>query len=225
VRGAEALIRWSHPLRGMVRPDVFIPLAERTGLILPIGLWVLEEACAQLLRWSARPETAQWTVAVNVSARQFGQPDFVRQTLEVLARSGARPGLLKLELTESMLLDDLDDVAAKMHQLRAQGIRFSLDDFGTGYSSLSYLKRLPLCQLKIDRSFVQDVLGNANDAAIARAIIALAGSLGLEAVAEGVETAAQRAFLVDNGCGVFQGYLFGRPGPAELMTPAAVLAA
>jgi len=225
VRGAEALIRWRHPLRGEVRPDRFIPLAERTGLILPIGLWVLQEACAQLARWAARPETAHWTVAVNVSARQFRQPEFVRQTLEVLARSGARPGLLKLELTESMLLDDLDDVAAKMHELRAEGIRFSLDDFGTGYSSLSYLKRLPLCQLKIDRSFVKDVLSDGHDAAIARAIIALAGSLGLEAVAEGVETLPQRDFLAENGCRVFQGYLFGRPGPADLMTTAAVLVA
>jgi diguanylate cyclase (GGDEF)-like protein/PAS domain S-box-containing protein len=213
IRGAEALVRWNHPRRGMVRPDTFIALAERTGLILPLGQLVMEQACAQLARWADAAETARWTLAVNVSARQFRQPDFVARTLDTLARSSADPALLKLELTESALLDDIDDVAAKMQALRARGIRFSLDDFGTGYSSLSYLKRLPLCQLKIDRSFVQDAWCNASDAAIVRAIIALAGSLGLEVVAEGVETAAQRDFLVAGGCDVFQGYLFGRPAP------------
>ncbi|WP_296945102.1 bifunctional diguanylate cyclase/phosphodiesterase [uncultured Massilia sp.] len=214
ILGAEALVRWQHPRRGMVRPDAFIALAERTGLIVPLGQHVMEQACAQLARWARQARTAAWTLSVNVSARQFRQPGFVERTLQTLARSGADPALLKLELTESALLEDIDDVAAKMQSLRAHGIRFSLDDFGTGYSSLSYLKRLPLCQLKIDRTFVQDAWCNASDAAIARAIIALAGSLGLEVVAEGVETAAQRDFLVASGCTVFQGYLFGRPVPA-----------
>ena len=218
VCGAEALLRWRHPQRGMVRPDTFIALAERTGLILPLGRWVLAQACAQLVRWADEPDTAGWTLAVNVSARQFRQPDFVRQTLELLAASGARPELLKLELTESMLVDDVDAVAAKMQQLCRVGVRFSLDDFGTGYSSLGYLKRLPLSQLKIDRSFVQDAWCNPHDAAITRAIIALAGSLGLEVVAEGVETGEQRDFLLASGCQVFQGYLFGRPAPLMART-------
>ena len=200
VCGVEALLRWQHPQRGMVGPDKFIALAEKTGLILPLGLWVLQQACRQLRLWAEDPATAQWTVAVNVSARQFRQDDFVQQVLQVLHDSGARACKLKLELTESMLLDDIDSVAARMAALRAEGIGFSLDDFGTGYSSLAYLKKLPLSQLKIDRSFVQDVLGNSNDAAIARAIIALAHSLGLEVVAEGVETQAQRDFLANIGC-------------------------
>ena len=219
IRGAEALLRWHHPERGMVRPDVFIPIAERTDLILSLGRCALEQACIQLVHWAAQPETAHWTLAVNVSAREFRQPDFVRQTIGIVAGSGARPDRLRLELTESMLLDDVDDVAAKMAQLRALGVRFSLDDFGTGYSSLSYLKRLPLCQLKIDRAFVKDAWCNPNDAAIARAIIGLAASLGLEVVAEGVETTAQRDFLVANGCRIFQGFLFGRPAPVLDIVP------
>ena len=213
--GVEALLRWRHPQRGMVGPDKFIALAEKTGLILPLGLWVLQQACRQLRLWADHPATAQWTVAVNVSARQFRQDDFVQQVLQVLHDSGAQACKLKLELTESMLLDDIDSVASTMAALRAEGIGFSLDDFGTGYSSLAYLKKLPLSQLKIDRSFVQDVLSNSNDAAIARAIIALAHSLGLEVVAEGVETQAQRDFLAGSGCRTFQGYLFGKPAPVE----------
>ena len=213
--GAEALVRWQHPRRGLVPPAEFIPLAEETGLILPLGDWVLETACAQLVAWATRPEMAHLTLAVNVSARQFRHPDFVEQVLAVLDHSGANPQKLKLELTESLLLDDVEDIIAKMTALKAHGVGFSLDDFGTGYSSLSYLKRLPLDQLKIDQSFVRDVLTDPDDAAIARTIVALAQSLGLDVIAEGVETEEQRDFLERNGCHAYQGYLFSRPLPLE----------
>jgi EAL domain-containing protein (putative c-di-GMP-specific phosphodiesterase class I) len=213
--GAEALVRWLHPRRGLVAPARFIPLAEETGLILPLGRWVLETACSQLARWAQRPQTAGLTLAVNVSAREFRHPGFVAQVEAVLEVSGADPHRLKLELTESLLLEDIADTIAKMTALKALGVGFSLDDFGTGYSSLSYLKRLPLDQLKIDQSFVRDVLTDPNDAAIARTIVALAHSLGLAVIAEGVETEGQRAFLLESGCRAFQGYLFGRPGPVE----------
>jgi len=213
--GAEALIRWHHPERGMVAPGKFIPLAEETGLILPLGQWVLETACRQLAVWAAREDTAHLTLAVNVSAVQFQQPDFVEQTLATLECTGARPQMLKLEIVESMLMNNVEDVIGKMTILRARGVRFSLDDFGTGYSSLSYLKRLPLDQLKIDWSFVKDVLTNANDAAIAQTIVALGKTMGLSVIAEGVETEAQRDFLSRIGCHAFQGYLFGRPMPLE----------
>jgi diguanylate cyclase (GGDEF)-like protein/PAS domain S-box-containing protein len=215
VTGAEALLRWAHPVRGMVPPGDFIPLAEETGLILPLGLWVLETSCAQLSAWGQQPETAHLTIAVNVSARQFRHQDFVRQVKAALTSTGAAPGKLKLELTESVLLDDVDDVIAKMSELKACGVCFSLDDFGTGYSSLSYLKRLPLDQLKIDQSFVRDVLVDANNAAIARTIVALAHSLGLNVIAEGVETEDQLLFLATHGCHAYQGYLFSKPLPLE----------
>ena len=215
VLGAEALVRWNHPLRGMVAPGEFIALAEQTGLILPLGRQVLVMACRQLAQWALAPATAGWSVAVNVSAQEFRQPDFVQQVLTVLHDSGADPRKLKLELTESLLLHDVEDSILKMQALRTLGVGFSLDDFGTGYSSLSYLKRLPLDQLKIDQSFVRDVLTDPNDATIACTIITLARSLGLDVVAEGVETEGQRAFLLRNGCRQFQGYLFGRPVPAE----------
>jgi diguanylate cyclase (GGDEF)-like protein/PAS domain S-box-containing protein len=211
--GSEALVRWQHPRNGVVSPAVFIPLAEETGLILPLGLWVLETACQQLVAWAANPDTAHLSVAVNVSAVQFRQPGYVAQVLAVLERSGANPQKLKLELTESLLLDNVEETIAKMTALKAWGIGFSLDDFGTGYSSLSYLKRLPLDQLKIDQTFVRDLLTDPNDAAIARTIIALAHNLGLEVIAEGVETEAQRQCLALQGCLTFQGYLFGRPVP------------
>ncbi len=215
VLGTEALVRWQHPQRGMVYPGEFIALAEQTGLILPLGRQVLRVACAQLAQWSALPATAHWSVAVNVSAQEFRHPEFVQRVLEVLHDTGADPAQLKLELTESLLLHDVEDSIAKMQALRTRGVGFSLDDFGTGYSSLSYLKRLPLDQLKIDQSFVRDVLTDPNDAAIACTVVALARSLGLEVVAEGVETAGQRDFLLRNGCRRFQGYLFGRPVPAQ----------
>ncbi|MDE2277720.1 MAG: EAL domain-containing protein [Burkholderiales bacterium] len=211
VTGAEALVRWQHPARGLVPPGEFIALAEATGLIQPLGRWVLQTACRQLAAWAAAPGTRALTLAVNVSARQFLQPDFVEQVLAALGEAGAEPSQLKLELTESMLLSNLQDVIEKMHELKAWGVNFSLDDFGTGYSSLTYLKRLPLQQLKIDQSFVRDVLSDPNDAAIARTIVALARSLGLEVIAEGVETEAQRDFLAGIGCLAYQGYLYSRP--------------
>jgi len=215
--GAEALVRWNHPQRGMVPPAEFIPLAEQTGLILPLGRQVLAMACHQLALWAADPARASWTLSVNVSAQEFRQSEFVQDVLAVLRDSGADARRLKLELTESLLLHDVEDSILKMQALRTLGVGFALDDFGTGYSSLSYLKRLPLDQLKIDQSFVRDVLTDPNDAAIACTIITLAHSLALDVVAEGVETEGQRAFLLRNGCQRFQGYLFGRPGPAALL--------
>jgi diguanylate cyclase (GGDEF)-like protein/PAS domain S-box-containing protein len=213
--GAEVLLRWNHPQRGLVLPGEFIALAEETGLIQTLGRWVLQTTCAQLARWARRPETARLTIAVNVSARQFHQDDFVDQLLAIVDASGANPQRLKLELTESLLVTNVEDVIAKMTALKARGVGFSLDDFGTGYSSLSYLKRLPLDQLKIDQSFVRDILVDANDAAIAKMIVALADTLGLVVVAEGVETVAQQAFLARLGCHCYQGYLFSRPAPLE----------
>lgn len=211
VQGAEALVRWLHPRRGLVSPVEFIPLAEETELIVTLGAWVLERACEQLSVWAGMPAMAHLTLAVNVSARQFRQPDFVDLVLATLDRSGANPAKLKLEITESMLLDNIDEIIAKMAALKARGVCFSLDDFGTGYSSLSYIKRLPFDQLKIDQSFVRDVLADANDAAIARTVVALAQTMGLDVIAEGVEKHDQLAFLADIGCLAYQGFLFGRP--------------
>lgn len=213
VIGAEALLRWQHPQRGLVSPAEFIPLAEETGLILPLGRWVLETACAQLTVWASQPKMADLTLAVNVSAHQFRQTDFVDQVLAVLKNTGANPQRLKLELTESLLVKNVEDIIEKMFALKAKGVSFSLDDFGTGYSSLSYLKRMPLDQLKIDQSFVRDILIDPNDAAIARTIVALAKSLGLDVIAEGVETAEQRKFLANAGCHTYQGYFFSQPLP------------
>jgi len=215
VFGVEALVRWRHPQRGMISPMQFIPLAEETGLILPLGKWILESACAQLKEWEADPKTAQLSIAVNISARQFHDPGFVDQVLLVLSNSGINPQLLKLELTESLLLTDVDSVIAKMNVLKLAGVSFSLDDFGTGYSSLSYLKRLPLAQLKIDQSFVRDIFEDSNDQAIVCAIVTLGKSLGLSVIAEGVETNEQRLFLETSGCNCLQGYLFGRPVPVN----------
>ena len=213
--GAEALLRWDHPANGPVSPAEFIPLAEETGLILTLGKWVLEAACDQLAAWAARPETSHLALAVNVSAHQFRQDEFVDDVLRALRKAKANPQRLKLELTESALVANIEDIIEKMFALKAKGVGFSLDDFGTGYSSLSYLKRLPLDQLKIDRSFVHDILIDANDAAIAQTIIALADSFGLTVIAEGVETAAQRDYLSSIGCHSCQGYLISRPLPAE----------
>ena len=213
--GAEALVRWTHPQRGMMPPSEFIPLAEESELILAIGDWVLSSACERLRAWSHLPHTAHLTLAVNVSARQFHQADFAEKVLGFLHLHQVDPGKLKLELTESLLLDDVEDIIRKMAELKSEGVGFSLDDFGTGYSSLAYLKRLPLDQLKIDRSFVRELPTSANDAVIARTVVALAHSLGLEVIAEGVETEAQRQFLALNGCLSYQGYLFARPMPDE----------
>ena len=211
ITGSEALLRWRHPEKGFIPPSQFIPLAEDCGLILPLGEWVLRTACERLARWSAHPVLGQLTLAVNVSPRQFHEPSFVPQVLAALAGTGAEARRLKLELTEGLLLQDVEDTIAKMVQLRGYGVGFSLDDFGTGYSSLAYLKRLPLQELKIDQSFVRDVLTDPNDAAIARTIVALGTSLGLQVTAEGVETEAQRAFLERNGCHAWQGYLLSPP--------------
>ena len=213
--GAEVLLRWQHPQRGLVSPAEFIPLLEETGLIVPVGLWVLETACRQLAHWASQPDRQHLSLAVNVSPRQFHQDGFAAEVLEVLQRTGANPHQLKLELTESLLVEDVKGVIAKMTLLKNQGVRFSLDDFGTGYSSLAYLKQLPLYQLKIDQSFVRDVLVDSNDATIARTVIALGQSMGLNVIAEGVETEGQHAFLRAHGCNAFQGYLFSRPLPLE----------
>ncbi len=215
VIGVEALLRWDSAKRGMVPPSRFIPVAEENDLILPLGQCVISQACAQLACWSQLPECAHWTVAVNVSARQFAQSDFVESVANALTRTGVRPALLKLELTESMLVQDVRAVIEKMYAVRALGVRFSLDDFGTGYSSLSYLKQLPLTQLKIDQSFVHDLLTDSNEAVIARSIIGLGHNLGMQVIAEGVETAEQYQALADMGCDAFQGYFFGRPVPAS----------
>ena len=220
--GAEALIRWQHPRRGLVCPLDFVPSAEETGLIVPLGRWVLETACAQLAAWSVSPDTAHLTIAVDVSAREFRHPDFVDQVLGVLEEAGANPDRLVLEFTESLLLRDTNDTVAKMMVLKAKGVSFAVDDFGIGYSSLVYLKHLPLDQLKIDQSFVRDVLTEPSHAAIAGAIVALGHSLGLAVIAEGVESAEQREFFVHLGCNGFQGYLFGRPGPPDALLRAAV---
>jgi len=213
--GAEVLVRWNHPERGLVPPAQFIALAEESGLILPLGEWVMRSACEQLTRWSTHPVLGRLAVSVNVSAIQFRQAEFAPQVLALLATTGAPTRALKIELTESMLLDDIEATIAKMVQLREYGVSFSLDDFGTGYSSLSYLKRLPLDEIKIDQSFVRHVLTDPNEAAIARTIITLGASLGLDVVAEGVETEEQRVFLERNGCELWQGYLLSRPVPLE----------
>jgi diguanylate cyclase (GGDEF)-like protein/PAS domain S-box-containing protein len=213
--GSEALLRWSHPVRGTVSPASFISLAEETGLIVPLGKWVLATACQQLATWSRAPETAKLTLAVNVSARQFRQSTFTEELKALLVETGAPANRLKLELTESMLLEDTESIIGKMAELKSLGICFSLDDFGTGYSSLAYLKRLPLNQLKIDQSFVRDLLTDSNDAAIAGTVVALGNSLGLEVIAEGVETDAQQQVLAGLGCRKYQGYLYSRPLPLQ----------
>jgi diguanylate cyclase len=235
VVGAEALIRWRHARMGNVPPVKFIPLAEETGLIVPIGNWVLRAACAQLAEWEARPETRHLTMSVNVSASQFRQPDFVQSVSEIVRLSGIIPSKLKLELTESMFIDNVDSTTAKMKALGAIGIVWSLDDFGTGYSSLSVLHRFPLRQVKIDKAFVRDMLTNKSNMVVTEAIIELAEKLGLQVLAEGVETPEQLERLRQAGCLMYQGYLFSPPvdikafgeflasevAKAELLTPQA----
>lgn len=211
--GYEALLRWQHPMRGLVAPSEFIAAAESCGIIASVGGWVLQTACQQLVLWAGNAQKRQWTIAMNVSARQFRQADFVAQVQEALTRTGANPACLELELTESQLVDDVPGVVAKMDALRLLGVRLSLDDFGTGYSSLAMLKRLPLHQLKIDQSFVRDMLTDPQDAAIIRAIVTMGDSLALEVIAEGVELTEQRDALLALGCKHYQGYLFGRPAP------------
>jgi EAL domain-containing protein (putative c-di-GMP-specific phosphodiesterase class I) len=208
-------MRWEHPQRGLVSPAHFIPLAEETGHIVPMGLWALRTACQQLKKWQLSALTCDLTLAVNVSARQFRKADFVDQVRRVLLETGAKPSHLKLELTESIVLENVEDTIAKMRELKLLGISFSMDDFGTGYSSLQYLKRLPLDQIKIDQSFVRDITSDPNDAAIVQTIIAMTEAMGLNVIAEGVESEAQQEFLDLSGCHAFQGYLFGKPMPLE----------
>lgn len=216
ILGAEVLIRWYHPTRGLVTPGHFIEVAEETGLILPLGQWVLDRACQVLAQWAHSSSTENLTLAVNISARQLMQSDFVEQVMTSLKRSGANPKRLKLELTESMLLNDVQDTILKMNLLGDQGVLFSLDDFGTGYSSLSYLRQLPLEQLKIDQSFVQDL---ENHTMIVNTIVTLAKGLNMSVIAEGVETEDQYQMLLFNGCKAYQGYYFGRPVPlSEFLT-------
>jgi EAL domain-containing protein (putative c-di-GMP-specific phosphodiesterase class I) len=211
VIGVEALVRWQHPERGIVSPGEFIPLAEDTGMILPLGRWVLHTACEKLALLGNECTTGPIGMSVNVSALQFRQPDFVDEVLEALRQTRADPELLKLELTESLLVDDIDTAIAKITRLREHGVLFSLDDFGTGYSSLSYLKRLPLHQLKIDQSFVRNVMTDPRDSAIVSAIITLGHTMGMSVIAEGVETPDQRDFLAERDCRSYQGFLFSRP--------------
>ena len=215
VIGAEALLRWRHPERGIISPDQFIPLAEESRLIVPIGKWVLETACRQLKRWQANPATRDLQLAINVSPCQFRQSDFVDQFRQIIQNSQIDASQLKIELTESLVLDDVNESITRMHALKEIGVGFSMDDFGTGYSSLAYLKKLPLDQLKIDQSFVRDIATDPDDAVITRTIVAMAGSLGLSVIAEGVETEEQRTYLQRCGCPAYQGYLFGRPVPIE----------
>jgi EAL domain-containing protein (putative c-di-GMP-specific phosphodiesterase class I) len=217
VIGVEALLRWRHPKRGLVSPADIIPLAEETGLIAPIGTWVLETACQQMKAWEQNASTRHLTVAVNVSARQFFRPDFVEVTLKVLHDTGANPALLDLEVTESMMLD-VDNAILKMRALREKGVQFSVDDFGTGYSSLANLTRLPISKLKIDQSFVHHMGSSPADQIIVQTIVGMAHSLGLTVIAEGVETPAQRDQLLSYNCTLFQGYLFGKARPADQLT-------
>ena len=213
VIGAELLIRWQHPQRGLLAPGEFIDHAENTGLIIPIGQWVLEQTAARLRQWKDDPLFGDLGLAVNISQKQFSQSSFVAEILGLIEHHGIDARRLELELTETLIVHDMEDLTRKMTALVEHGVRFSLDDFGTGFSSLSHLKRLPLSKLKIDRSFICDVLTDANSETIVRTVIALGQSMGMTVIAEGVETEAQRRFLADNGCTQFQGYLLGRPMP------------
>jgi EAL domain-containing protein (putative c-di-GMP-specific phosphodiesterase class I) len=209
--GYEVLLRWRHPERGIVSPAVFIPIAEQNRLILPIGRWVIEQACEKLAVWQSEPTTSGLSLAVNISIIQFQSNNFVQQVGQILEKTGAPRGLLKLEVTESLLMNDPERITEMMNRLRSMGVRFSLDDFGTGDSSMSYLNQLPLDQIKIDQSFINEVTNNLANSAIVESIIGLAKGLNLEVIAEGVETEEQRDWLANHGCQNFQGYLFGRP--------------
>ena len=213
VQSVEALIRWQHPQRGLILPNDFIPLAEDTGLILTIGKWVMETACSQLKQWEKYPHTSALKIAINVSAKEFRQSDYVVQVEHIIKASGINPTLLKLELTESIVVENMEDTIEKMNALKQLGITFSMDDFGTGFSSLSYLAQLPLTQLKIDKSFVNNVPGEKNDEMITRTIITMGKGLEMNVIAEGVETQTQREFLEINGCTTYQGYLYSHPLP------------
>jgi len=213
--GAEALLRWEHPDRGLLLPSEFVPFAEEYGIIESIGLWVAETVCTQLREWGLRSETSHLTLAINVSAREFGHPAFVTRMLAIIDEAGADPRKLILEFTEHVMFAPIEETLVKMNALKDRGVSFALDDFGIGFSSLVSLKNLPLSQLKIDRSFVRDLLTNPTDALIVNAVIALGQSLGMTVIAEGVETDEERQFLGRHGCRVYQGFLFGHPQPVE----------
>jgi EAL domain-containing protein (putative c-di-GMP-specific phosphodiesterase class I) len=215
VYGAEALMRWEHPEQGMISPSEFIPVAEKTGLILPMGLWAIETACRQLILWQKEPKTVHWILAVNISAKQFTQKEFVDQIKKIFAKYDIGTGTLKFELTESILVDNINTVIQKMKQLKKLGIQISLDDFGTGYSSLQYLKTLPIDQVKIDQSFVQNMHSHKIDIAIIKSILLLAEALNIEVVAEGVETKEHYEVLKELGCKLFQGYYFSKAGKID----------
>ncbi|WP_161990626.1 putative bifunctional diguanylate cyclase/phosphodiesterase [Candidatus Methylobacter oryzae] len=211
--GAEALLRWKHPKFGLVAADQFIPIAEQTGLILPIGIWVLKTACKQLKRWQNDPRTKDLSIAVNISSSQFNHPEFIEQLHHLLKKSGINPALLKLELTESLMLHDITGTIEKMERLKSLGIGFSMDNFGTGYSSLSHLKKLPIDQLKIDQFLMRDIVIDNSDALIVKAIVDMSKNLGINVVSGGVETEQQFNCLKDFECSAYQGFLFGKPMP------------
>ncbi len=213
--GVEALLRWQHPEKGLILPMQFIPLAEDSGLIITIGRWVMETACAQIKKWETSPLTSNLQIAINVSASQFHEPNFVDDASEIIARHAINPNRLKLELTESLVLNDIEEAIHKMHDLKKIGVSFSMDDFGTGFSSLSYLTKLPLDQLKIDQSFVRNICSDARDAVVVQTIIGMANNLGIDVIAEGVEDKAQQKLLAKHKCKFYQGYLFGKPMPIE----------
>ena len=215
--GFEALLRWQHPKRGMLSPDVFLPLAEKTGLIVPLGNWVIDEACRQLSEWRAQGNIG-WSVAVNLSTLQFEQPSLVQTIMDSLQKHEVPPDTLILEVTETTAMTNPDESVRVLTELTDAGVQASIDDFGTGYSSLLYLKRLPACELKIDRAFVRELNSDGDDATIVSAIIALAKTLNLKVVAEGVETTEQQAFLTELGCNTLQGYLLGRPVTPEVIS-------
>jgi diguanylate cyclase (GGDEF)-like protein len=215
VIGAEVMLRWMHPQDGMISPLKFIPIAEHAGLIEPIGAWVMQTACKQIQSWKGDPDTAHLHLSINISARQFRNVNFVDDVIQVIQNAGIEPQRIKLELTESLVLDNIHNSIIKMQALRTFGVRISMDDFGTGQSSLTYLRRLPLDQIKIDQSFMRDIPANQSDAAIVKTIIMMANNLGIEVIAEGVENEQQRDFLQLNGCYLFQGYLFGKPVPID----------
>jgi EAL domain-containing protein (putative c-di-GMP-specific phosphodiesterase class I) len=211
--GAEVLLRWRSKILGMIPPTQFIPLAEQTKLILPIGRWVLETTCATLKQWEEHPLLSMMTLAVNISPVQFHRSDFVGEVKSIISVSGADPKRLELELTENLVLEDVDEAIRKMTELKAMGVRFSMDDFGTGYSSLQYIKKLPIDKLKIDQSFVRDILTDPGDAMMVQTIVSMASNFGYEVIAEGVEDEAQIRPLIERGCEMFQGYFYSRPLP------------
>jgi EAL domain-containing protein (putative c-di-GMP-specific phosphodiesterase class I) len=213
--GAEVLLRWQHPVKGLIMPNQFIPLMEENGLIVPIGLWVLNAACEQVQAWDVDEDFRKLSLAVNVCAKQFQQPDFVTQVMHAVISHGIRPSSLKLELTESMVLNNIEESIAKMKALKDFGVNFAMDDFGTGYSSLSHLKLLPLTQIKIDQSFVRNLSTDSGDKVMVMTIVDLCMNFELDVMAECVETDAQFKLLHRYGCGIFQGYLFGFPVPVE----------